>query len=464
MPRLVINPGSPTASEVQLRPGINSLGRAATNDFQIQHPSVSGSHCQIVVSEDSVLLRDLGSTNGTLINQTRILEAALTNAQAIRLGEVDMIFYADLPGGAALLPSYGPEMTPAPASGHAVLPRATETLAYLSPASTTTRRAVGAESCRFHPKMPARLLCERCQHFFCEACVALRIANGVPHKFCRHCGAECVPVLAEFAPVTEQGFWERVPGAFLYPLRGAGVIIVIIGIVLVALLKLGEAAIEYRTVRMMIFGVIMEIFVGGYLFTFLQAMIHSTEAGERELPDLPGIANFLDDVLVPFGRLLTLSLVCFGPVAGVVIWKAVTHDTGLAPVLIGAAALGYLYFPMAFLAVATLDSLAAANPLLIVPSILRAPAEYGLALALLASVFGTQYFGGLLIQFLFPEGWIIHSMGGLLAMVAMMLFLSFLSLYLLIVAVHTLGLIFVSRRERLAWLDRRGGDGGAVIL
>lgn len=315
-------------------------------------------------------------------------------------------------------------------------------------------RTVGAQYCRFHPKMPAKFGCDPCEQFFCEACVATRNVSGVPHKFCRQCGAECVPVLAQFAPEIEKGFWARIPGAFLYPLRGVGVIIVVVGIVLVALLKLGEAAIEYRTIRMIIFGVIMEIFVGGYLFTFLQAIIHSTEAGDRELPDLPGISNFLDDVIVPFGRLLTLSLVCFGPAVGIGIWLAVTHQPGLLAAFIVALALGYFYFPMAFLAVATLDSLGAANPLLVVPSILRAPGEYFVALGVLASVFATQFFGALLLGFLFPEGWIIHAMGGMVAMLAMMAFLSFLSLYLLMVAVHLLGLIFVTKKERLGWLDR----------
>ena len=455
---MVVNPGSPGAWEIQLRPGINSLGRGAANDFQIPHGSVSGSHCEISVSDGRVLLRDLGSTNGSFVNRTQVQEAGLEHGQPVRLGDIEMVFYEDgkpdaLPAATTVRES--PSEPVVPRSGTRVgLAHMTATLPSAVPGPAVVPRTVGAQCCRFHPKMPAKFGCDPCEQFFCEACVATRNVSGVPHKFCRQCGAECVQVLAQFAPEVEKGFWARFPGAFLYPLRGVGVIIVVVGIVLVALLKLGEAAIEYRTIRMIIFGVIMQIFVGGYLFTFLQAIIHSTEAGDRELPDLPGISNFLDDVIIPFGRLLTLSLVCFGPAVGIGIWLAVTHQLGLIAAFIVAVVLGYLYFPMAFLAVATLDSLGAANPLLVVPSILRAPAEYFVALGVLASVFATQFFGAILLNFLFPEGWIIHAMGGLVAMLAMMVFLSFLSLYLLIVAVHLLGLIFVTKKERLGWLAK----------
>ena len=451
---MVVNPGSLGAWEIQLRPGVNSLGRSESNDFQIPHGSVSGSHCQVTVTDGRVLLRDLGSTNGTFINRNQVSEATLEHGHAVRLGDVEMVFYEDAQPDSVAATSRRSSDDSVLAGPSAGLARTTATLPSAAPGQAVVPRTVGAQYCRFHPKMPAKFGCDHCEQFFCEACVATRNVSGVPRKFCRQCGSECVPVQAQFAPEIEKGFWARFPGAFLYPLRGVGVIIVIVGIVLVAFLKLGEAAIEYRTIRMIIFGIILEIFAGGYLFTFLQAIIHSTEAGDRELPDLPGISNFLDDVIVPFGRLLTLSLVCFGPAVGVGIWLAVSHEPGLVAAFVAALALGYFYFPMAFLTVATLDSLGAANPLLVVPSILRAPAEYFVALGVLASVFATQFFGGILLNFLFPEGWTIHSMGGLLAMLGMMVFISFLSLYLLIVAVHLLGLIFVTKKERLGWLDR----------
>ena len=73
MPRLVINPNTTSAWQVQLKPGTNLLGRGFANDFKIENPSVSSSHCQIVVDGTRAVIRDLGSTNGTFVNRGRRL-------------------------------------------------------------------------------------------------------------------------------------------------------------------------------------------------------------------------------------------------------------------------------------------------------------------------------------------------------------------------------------------------------
>ena len=93
MARLVINPGAPTAWEIQLRPGINLLGRGFANDFKIEDPSVSGSHCQIVVEHGNVVIKDLGSTNGTYINGRRIAygeSRQINDGDVVGFGDVEV--------------------------------------------------------------------------------------------------------------------------------------------------------------------------------------------------------------------------------------------------------------------------------------------------------------------------------------------------------------------------------------
>jgi len=443
MARLVIHPGSPATWEVQLKPGPNLIGRALTSHCQIPHPSISSSHCQILVAENAASIKDLGSTNGTFIDGTPVQEAALQNGQSIRLGEIEMRFYSDAPNPppAVVLAADMPAALIA-ASG-----RATHT-------TSVTQALTASQHCRFHPKTAARFVCDRCHHYFCEACVAARTIEGVQHKFCRHCGAECARVQVALEAVVEKGFLGRVPAAFAYPLRGAGVIVVIVGIVIMGLLKGGQALIQFGTLRTLIFGIILEVFAGGYLFTYLQGIVHSSAAGDRELPDLPGISNVLEDVVIPFFRLLGLTLFCFGPVLGLAIWAKASHQTDAAPLLLAAAGFGYIYFPMAFLAAAILDSIAAANPLVVIPSILKVPLEYLLSLLLLAAVVGLQWFGGLTMRKLFPDSWTTQSMGELFGMIGSLAFLSFFSLYLLVVAVHTLGLLYVTRKNKLGWIER----------
>src|SRR3989442_5597071 len=97
MHRLVVNPGSAQAWEIELKPGTNSIGRNAANDFTIEDPSVSGRHCQIIVDEESVSIKDLGSTNGTFVNGKLVEEAHLEPNESVRLGNVELLFQVEAP-------------------------------------------------------------------------------------------------------------------------------------------------------------------------------------------------------------------------------------------------------------------------------------------------------------------------------------------------------------------------------
>ena len=119
MARLVVQPGSPTAWEIKLKEGTNSLGRNPANDFKLDDPSVSGSHCQIVLENETAVIKDLGSTNGTFVNQAPVKEAALQPGHTIHLGGVEMIFHTDAPVSAdgaqpAAVPSLAPGAPPLP--------------------------------------------------------------------------------------------------------------------------------------------------------------------------------------------------------------------------------------------------------------------------------------------------------------------------------------------------------------
>src|SRR5262245_10333695 len=53
------------------------VGRKEDCDLRLEHKSVSKMHCIIVKTDGLLLLRDLGSTNGTRVNGTRVRRAAL---------------------------------------------------------------------------------------------------------------------------------------------------------------------------------------------------------------------------------------------------------------------------------------------------------------------------------------------------------------------------------------------------
>jgi pSer/pThr/pTyr-binding forkhead associated (FHA) protein len=53
------------------------IGRQDDCDVRLDHKSVSKMHCVVVKTDGLLLLRDLGSTNGTRVNGTRVRRAAL---------------------------------------------------------------------------------------------------------------------------------------------------------------------------------------------------------------------------------------------------------------------------------------------------------------------------------------------------------------------------------------------------
>lgn len=72
--RLIPVDGGPALDLVK---DLTLVGRNEDCDLYIDHKSVSKQHCVLVKTEGLVLVRDLGSTNGTRVNGQRVRRAAL---------------------------------------------------------------------------------------------------------------------------------------------------------------------------------------------------------------------------------------------------------------------------------------------------------------------------------------------------------------------------------------------------
>src|SRR6185369_13013859 len=71
---------------IDLRP-VNSLGRHPNNSIQLLDKIVSKDHCIIEQRADHWVLKDLGSLNGTFVNNERVRgEAPLKHGDEISLG------------------------------------------------------------------------------------------------------------------------------------------------------------------------------------------------------------------------------------------------------------------------------------------------------------------------------------------------------------------------------------------
>ena len=62
------------------------IGRSSKCDIQIDQESVSRNHAKIINTGKSIILRDLGSTNGTYVNDQLIDEYVLRDGDLIKIG------------------------------------------------------------------------------------------------------------------------------------------------------------------------------------------------------------------------------------------------------------------------------------------------------------------------------------------------------------------------------------------
>jgi len=75
-----------------LRSGRQTIGRAGSNDFVVDDPSVSSGHAWIINQHGHYVIMNTLSTNGTFVNDKSIHEAILKHGDHIRLGQAEFVF------------------------------------------------------------------------------------------------------------------------------------------------------------------------------------------------------------------------------------------------------------------------------------------------------------------------------------------------------------------------------------
>ena len=172
MARLLVKTAGLQNRTLELRLGVNHVGRDPDCDFPISHPTISTNHCEIVVSGDGVLLRDCDSTNGTFLNGDPIRETWLLPGQEVRLGDVEL-FVENTEVNVAIPQFERPRPKPP-----VVL-------------------ADGAMLCPRHSQMQAAYKCTHCSEIMCNICVhVMRIRGGQPLFLCPLCSHKCEPIQA----------------------------------------------------------------------------------------------------------------------------------------------------------------------------------------------------------------------------------------------------------------------------
>lgn len=84
----------PTGREHRLSNEVATIGRAVENDIVITSRRVSREHARVRREGRRVVLIDLGSTNGTLLNDERVLAPVeLRDGDRVSIGDVELLYH-----------------------------------------------------------------------------------------------------------------------------------------------------------------------------------------------------------------------------------------------------------------------------------------------------------------------------------------------------------------------------------
>ena len=89
---LTVMSGPDMGFRFRIKPSaVSAMGRDIENDVVLDDPATSRNHAQIQFRDGVYVLTDLGSANGTLVNDQRITERALSDGDRIRVGQDEIV-------------------------------------------------------------------------------------------------------------------------------------------------------------------------------------------------------------------------------------------------------------------------------------------------------------------------------------------------------------------------------------
>ncbi len=90
--KLLAVSGPLKGKEFMITKEVFTIGSGEGNDLTLNDSTISRSHCEIRVVPEGYLIRDMGSTNGTVVQGLRITEAYLTHGTEVQLGKTKIVF------------------------------------------------------------------------------------------------------------------------------------------------------------------------------------------------------------------------------------------------------------------------------------------------------------------------------------------------------------------------------------
>lgn len=284
--------------------------------------------------------------------------------------------------------------------------------------------------CSTHPTRTADFECYQCTDGWCLECADQEDFGSGPVSVCPDCRSELHPVddgsatsIAGIEHEHTPSFWAALPGAFVYPFRDGGWMMLLYGGVFSLLVGVGSF--------LPLFGLIPVLWFGGYLVNYFMTVVNASANGEDDLPHWPPWTDVWASSIGPLLRVTVLWAVAFGPFLAAIYYLDASENAVWAT--LGWAA---LYLPMGYLGISLDQSIVGVHPLRAVVSMVKIPLHYLAACIVLAAAATAST---LLEQTLAESGF-----AGIAAS-------SIVSVYFLAVESRILGYMYFANRRRLAW-------------
>jgi pSer/pThr/pTyr-binding forkhead associated (FHA) protein len=173
MARLLVKTEGLENRMLELRLGVNRIGRDPDCEFCIDHPTISSLHCEISLTNDGVYIHDCDSTNGTFVDGEPVMEAWLDPGQTVNLGDVELL--VESTDANVAIPKFERPRPKPPV----VLDN-------------------GSMLCSRHPQAQATYKCTHCNEIMCTDCVhVMRRKGGQTLFLCPLCSHKCEGIQTE---------------------------------------------------------------------------------------------------------------------------------------------------------------------------------------------------------------------------------------------------------------------------
>jgi len=95
VPKLIILSEQLRGQRFELVDDLYTCGRVADRDIHINDPTISTHHCDFVKQDDTYMIVDKNSTNGTRVNNIPVTEQVLQNTDILQVGGIEILFDCD---------------------------------------------------------------------------------------------------------------------------------------------------------------------------------------------------------------------------------------------------------------------------------------------------------------------------------------------------------------------------------